>query len=158
MSALAMKSSVLHGAFTIERRFKSAPAKVFAAFTVEEQKRAWLGCDPDFETQVMKLDFRVGGVEMNRTGPKGGAVHAMDGLYLDIVPDRRFVMSMVMHLDERKISVSLLTVEFIPDGAGTRLLFTEQFAFLDGYADVEGRKEGSNIGLDMLEKYLGESV
>jgi uncharacterized protein YndB with AHSA1/START domain len=156
MSALAMQRSVLHGDFTIERRFRASPAKVFAAFTVEEQKRQWFGCDPEFEMQVMTLDFRVGGKEVNRTGPKGGTVHAMDGVYLDIVPDRRFVMSMVMHLDARKISVSLLTVEFLPDGAGTRLLFTEQYAFLDGYAEVADREEGSNAGLDVLEKYLGE--
>lgn len=156
MSALAMPPSVLHGAFTIERRYKSAPARVFAAFTVEEEKRKWFGCDPSFDMQVMSLDFRVGGVEMNRTGPKGGPVHAMDGLYLDIVPSKRFVMSMVMHLDDRKISVSLLTCEFIPEGTGTLLRFTEQYAFLDGYAETAEREEGTNAGLDVLDKYLGE--
>ena len=40
-----------------------------------------------------------------------------------------------MHLDDTRISVSLATVELKPAGKGTRLIFTEQGAFLDGYDD-----------------------
>ena len=32
-------------------------------------------------------------------------------------------------LDHRLVSVSLTTIEFVPDGGGTRLVFTEQGAF-----------------------------
>ena len=40
-----------------------------------------------------------------------------------------------MHIGDTRISVSLATIELKPEGTGTRLTFTEQGAFLDGYDD-----------------------
>ena len=59
-----------------------------------------------------------------------------------------------MHLDERRISVSLTTIEFFAVAGGTRLVLTEQGAFLDGYDDIAGREEGTRIGLDNLDRQL----
>jgi len=56
-----------------------------------------------------------------------------------------------MHLEERRISVSLATVEFRPVGdSGTRLVFTEQGAFLDGHEFPAQRSEGMGSLLDAL--------
>ena len=55
-----------------------------------------------------------------------------------------------MHLDETRISVSLATVEFKPEGDGTRLIFTEQGAFLDGYDEPAQREHGTGELLDAL--------
>lgn len=55
-----------------------------------------------------------------------------------------------MHLDENRISVSLATVELRPEGKGTRLVFTEQGAFLDGYDDAGSREHGTRELLDAL--------
>ena len=38
-----------------------------------------------------------------------------------------------MYMDKTRISVSLATVEFKPDGQGTRLVYTEQAVYLDGH-------------------------
>ena len=57
-----------------------------------------------------------------------------------------------MHLDERRISVSLTTIEFFAVAGGTRLVLTEQGVFLDGYDDIAGREEGTRIGLDNLDR------
>jgi hypothetical protein len=59
-----------------------------------------------------------------------------------------------MHLDDRRISVSLTTVEMTPKGKGTRLVFTEHGVFLDGYDDSGSRERGSNFMLDELGKAL----
>jgi hypothetical protein len=59
-----------------------------------------------------------------------------------------------MHLDETRISVSLATVELRPAGAGTRLTFTEQVVFLDGYDNAAEREEGTRAGLDNLDAEL----
>ena len=45
-------------------------------------------------------------------------------------------------------------MEFKAEGGGTRLVFTEQGAFLDGYEDVAGREEGTRIGLANLAAAL----
>jgi uncharacterized protein YndB with AHSA1/START domain len=77
-------------------------------------------------------------------------VHRFDGLYQDIVPDERIVLTCDMHLDDRLISVSLTTIELRPAGSDTRLIFTEQGAFLDGYDDAGQREEGTHEWLDAL--------
>ena len=63
-----------------------------------------------------------------------------------------------MHLDDTRISVSLATVEFKPAGAGTRPIFIEQAAFLDGYNDLVGREHRTRAGLDNLDVSSGGSA
>ncbi len=146
--------SVLHAAFTIERRYEATPARVFAAWATKEAKARWFACTGDWVTTRHEMDFRVGGRERLNTGPAGGTDHGFDAIYHDIVPGERIVYSYAMHLDDRRISVSLATVEFKAKGRGTTLVFTEQGAFLDGYDDVAGREHGTRIGLDNLASAL----
>ncbi len=70
------------------------------------------------------------------------------------MPGERIVYAYAMHLDDRRISVSLATVEFKAKGKRTTLVFTERGAFLDGYDDVGGREHGTRIGLDNLAAAL----
>jgi uncharacterized protein YndB with AHSA1/START domain len=46
------------------------------------------------------------------------------------------------------------TLEFIPDGAGTRFILTEQGAYLDGLDTCAQREEGTRGLLDALASYL----
>lgn len=55
-----------------------------------------------------------------------------------------------MHLDENRISVSVATVEFKSESAGTRLICTEQGVHLDGYDTPAQREEGTGHILDAL--------
>jgi hypothetical protein len=50
-----------------------------------------------------------------------------------------------MHLDGRKISVSLATFALKTSGGGAHLKMHEQGAFLDGYDDAGRRKRGTTI-------------
>lgn len=77
-------------------------------------------------------------------------MHAFDGHYQDIVENQRIVYSYDMHMDAARISVSLATVELRPEGRGTRLVFTEQGAFLDGHDNPAQREEGTGWLLDAL--------
>lgn len=146
--------TVVHATFTIERHYPVSPAQAFAAWADPSAKRRWFACHDDWEPGAHEMDFRIGGREHLRTGPPGGVAHVFNAVYHDIVPDNRIVYSYDMRLDERRISVSLATVEFRASGSGTLLVFTEQGAFLDGYDDVVGREEGTRIGLDNLGREL----
>lgn len=64
--------------------------------------------------------------------------------------DERIVYTYDMHLDDQRISVSLATVQLEPAGAGTRLTFTEQGAYLDGFDTIDVREEGAGQLLDAL--------
>ena len=142
--------SVTHATFVIERSYDASPARVFAAWASPEAKGRWFVGPDDWESSDHELDFRVGGRERVSGGPPGGPVHAFDARYQDIVPDRRIVSTYDMHMDKTRISVSLATVEFMPEGAGTRLIYTEQGAFLDGYDNPKDRERGTADLLDAL--------
>jgi uncharacterized protein YndB with AHSA1/START domain len=149
--------SVHHATFVIERRYPTSPARVFKAWADRDAKRRWYACHDDWHVTHYELDFRVGGRESLDTGPAGEQVHRYNALYHDIVPNERIIYSYDMRLDERRISVSLATVEFKSAGSGTRMIFTEQLAMLDGYDDLAGREEGTRIGLDNLGRQLSGS-
>lgn len=59
-----------------------------------------------------------------------------------------------MHLDDRKISVSLATLEFKATDEGARFVMTEQGAFFDGYDDAGSREHGTNDLIDRLSATL----
>jgi uncharacterized protein YndB with AHSA1/START domain len=146
--------SVTHTTFVIERTYPASPARVFSAFADPAIKSRWFGGPPEWGPNEQSLDFRVGGREISRGGPKGGPVHAFEAHYYDIVPNERIVYAYEMHLDQTKISVSLATIDLKPDGTGTKLTLTEQGAFLDGWDDPAGRERGTRELLNMLGAFL----
>jgi uncharacterized protein YndB with AHSA1/START domain len=146
--------SVTHAVFTIERTYAASPARVFKAFADPTAKAKWFGGPEEWEKGPSTFDFRVGGRETNVGGPKDGVMHAFNCLYQDIVPDERIVYTYDMMLGDTRISVSLATIEFKASGPGTKLVFTEQGAFLDGYDDAGGREEGTQWLLGKLEASL----
>lgn len=153
------KRSVTFATFSIERVLKSSPAKVFRAFADPAQKQKWFGGPPEWGEDKRTMDFRVGGTETSVGGPPGGFVSAFRGTYLDIVEPTaaaagRIVIAYDMIVDDARISVSLNTVELRPAGAGTRLVLTEQGAFLDGHDDPAGREEGTRQLLEQLARFV----
>lgn len=148
------KRSAVHHTFAIERTFAAPPARVYKAFANAEAKARWFVGPDEWSTGKHELDFRVGGREGVASRQPGGPTHRFDARYQDIVPNERIVYTYDMHLDDRRISVSLATLEFTPAGAGTRLVLTEQGVFLDGYDNPADRERGTHDLLDKLEAEL----
>ena len=148
------QTSVSHGTFVIERTYAAPPARVFAAWADPAAKAAWFVGPGGWTELRRELDFRIGGRERLTGAHPAGRVSDFDGVYHDIVPDRRIVYSYGMHVDDRRISVSLATVELAPVGRGARLTFTEQAAFLDGFDGAAGREQGTGVLLDQLGRLL----
>lgn len=148
------KRTATHATFVIERDYPHPPAKVFAAFADPKKKARWFGGPEEWEKSNHKLDFRIGGQESVSGGPPGGTVHAYNAEIWDIVENERIVTSYQMHLDDRRISVSLATYEFKLSGASTTFVLTEQGVFLDGYDDAGQREEGTRELLSQLGTYL----
>jgi uncharacterized protein YndB with AHSA1/START domain len=146
--------SVTHATIVVERNYDASPARVFAAWVDPAVKFRWFARADGWETVEYDLDFRVGGREHSAARPPGGPVHVYEARYQDIVPDQRIIFAYDMYLDETRISVSLATVELNPAGSGTRLLYTEQGAFLDGHEVPAEREHGFGSLLDALAAEL----
>jgi uncharacterized protein YndB with AHSA1/START domain len=110
---------------TIERRFRAVPERVFAAFTDPEVLRRWWAAAPGWETPVAEVDARPGG--RYRCAMKDPAAPAPDvvvGTYVEVVPPERLVYTWGWEGDPPEQAgslASLVTVEFQPDGEGTRV-------------------------------------
>ena len=148
--------SVVHGAFTLKRAYDAPVERLWRALSDIEAKAKWFSGPAGEWTEIERsMDFRVGGAERAKGRWASGVVSTFDAVYHDILPDARLVYSYVMHLDERKISVSLATMELKPDGpARATLTITEQGAFLDGYDDAGSRERGTAFLLDKIAALL----
>jgi uncharacterized protein YndB with AHSA1/START domain len=146
--------SVTHATFAIERTYPAPPARVFDAFKDPAAKRRWFVEGEDWTVEEFTSDFRVGGGERSRFRFRGGPMISNDTVYQDIVPDRRIIIAYTMTVGENRISASLATMEFAPEESGTRLTFTEQGAFLDGYDGAADRERGTRDLFDALGREL----
>ena len=147
--------TVTNAAFTIERIVKASPARVFAAYATLEARSAWFKAPTDIETLNRELDFRIGGRERFRARWPSGLVSDFQAAYHDIVENERIVLVYDLLHDEVMLSVSLQTIELRAEGAGTRLLHTEQAAYFSGGIEaVQGREHGTSWHVDNLVAVL----
>jgi uncharacterized protein YndB with AHSA1/START domain len=147
---------IAHGQFTIERIYDAAPARVFSAWADPAVKARWFVGPEGWTPIERKLDFRIGGQELLHGRFAAKETHFLAQFH-SIVVDERIVFTYDMRLSGRHHSVSLATVELTPSGRGTRLIFTEQVAFLDGTDGNEGtvsRQLGTAAHLDRLALQL----
>lgn len=139
--------SIAHGSFTIDRVFPAKPERVFRSWSDREEKAKWFPVGDVFE-------FEVGGREYQADSAPDGTQFVFDVRYHDIVPNQRIVYAYEMLMNGQRISVSVATVELVPEGEGTRMIVTEQGAFLDGLDTTRQREEGTNQLMDALARAL----
>ena len=152
--------SIKHDSFVIERILNYSPEALYHAWTVPEAKARWFNGPHDKWTeQVREMDVRVGGRERVIGKFADGSESRFEALYFDIVPERRLVYTYDMFWQGKKISVSLASIEFVAlgkdPGRSSKLIVTEQHAFLDGYEDGGSRERGTLGLMDNLVVALG---
>jgi uncharacterized protein YndB with AHSA1/START domain len=136
---------VIHSTFSLERVYPTSPARVFAAWAEPAAKARWFSPNGPH-----KLDFRVGGQEVNRARNPGGQDLSFESQYHDIVADQRIAYTSTLSVADTVVTVSLTTVELTPEGDSTRLVLTEHGAFLDGHEQPDWREQGTSQWLDAL--------
>jgi uncharacterized protein YndB with AHSA1/START domain len=147
----------VHATFHLERTYDAPITRVWKALTDEGAKSKWFSGPPGkWELLERHMDVRVGGGERLRGRWEGGVVSTFDANYHDVIANERLVYSYAMHLDEKKISVSLATMQLVSNAGKTTLKVTEQGAFLDGYDDAGSREQGTGFLLDALGASLKE--
>jgi uncharacterized protein YndB with AHSA1/START domain len=151
--------TIVHETIVLERHYDATPARVFRAFSDPAAKALWFPAAPDhWHTRAERtLDFRVGGLETSASGPPGGELYYYSARYHDIVPDERIIFSYEMTHVGRRLSVSVQSIDLIADHGGTRLVLTDQGAYLDDLDTPQQRRGGIEPQLDKLAKVLTTS-
>ena len=124
--------------------------------TPNQFRKLALGFDGAVESSHMNHpDFRVGGKERFHARWPSGMITDFQATYHDIVEGERIILAYDMFHDADKLSVSLLTIEFRAEGDKTRLIHTEQGAYLVGGAEaVQSREHGTTWHIDNLVALL----
>lgn len=151
--------TVTHGTFVIEKEYTAPVEKTFSAFADAQKKRKWFAEGEGFAIDAFEVDFKVGGKETSRFRFIGGKPEdAMsmgnDSVYMDIIENKRIVVAYTMTINDRRISSSLATVEFLKTDTGSKLIFTEQGAYFEGSDGLEGREKGWHELINQLGDLL----
>ncbi|KTE31752.1 MULTISPECIES: SRPBCC family protein [unclassified Sphingopyxis] len=152
------ESRIHHASFSVERGYRSPRERVWAAFTDAASRRRWLVESDGWTVHAYDppREVKPGAVETSRFSPPGADIEITnDTTYLDVEPAARLIFAYAMTMGGAPLSSSLSTVEFFDEGAGTRLVLTEQGAYHDG--NVAGREEGTRELFEALAKELAEA-
>ena len=128
--------SAVHSTFVLERSFPKSPEKVFAAFADATKKLRWFAEGEGHKIEEYAMDFRLGGIErlryrMSEGTPIAGMYITNEGRFQDIAPNHRIVTASTMDLNDKRISASLVTFEFLPTEKGTDLVCTHQGTYIE---------------------------
>lgn len=149
---------VNHDTIVLERTYSAPPARVFNAFADPEARLRWGRPSENTGLVYDETDFRVGGVDISRCGPKGHLIYRVESLYWNIVPESRIVWSEVVSEGVNRLSFSLITVALDAAEGGTRLVFTDQIAAFGGASMIEGSRQGYGAALDNLHAEFARQV
>ena len=143
--------TITHGHFTIERVLRATPARVFAAWSSTKAMLQWFHGPAEWGAPNLEIDFRIGGGGRSSAGPKGGVPHRFESRYYDIVENERIVYAYEMYSGPKRMSVSLATIELQAVPGGTKLVLTEQGAFIDeSWGGNDSREQGTRGLLEQL--------
>jgi uncharacterized protein YndB with AHSA1/START domain len=147
--------TIVHDTFVLERTYPHPAERVYAAWSSLDAKAAWFGGNGPAAVAEGRytMDFRVGGSEHLEMA-MGDTPVEFDVRYMDIVPSQRIVYAYDMHIGGARISASLATIEFFAQGDATRMVVTENGAYLDGLDDPRMREHGTGELLDALGRSL----
>lgn len=144
-----------HHTITVNRAFQATRAVVFAAWRDPAALQRWyVPGDAHWTSKIVAHDFRVGGSKRISFGPRDEVPYTEDCRYEDIVDGQRLCFSMTIARAARRLTTSMVTVQFLNAGARVHVIVTDQLVILDGGDTAEDRERGWGETLDKLVRLL----
>jgi uncharacterized protein YndB with AHSA1/START domain len=142
-----------HATIKLQHSYSAPLDRVFAEFTDPLARARWSAPSND-ELIYDESDFRIGGKDVFRCGPKGHPKFRGETRYLDIVPNARIVSTETLDVDGQRLSVALTTLDFEPTELGTKLTATIQIVSFAGADVIHEYESGNKSALKNLSLHL----
>jgi uncharacterized protein YndB with AHSA1/START domain len=136
---------VTHSTFTLERRYPASVERVFEAWANPEARKRWMAQGAEHSQ-----DFVVGGLETVKGFDGQGRPLTYEARYAEIATNERILTTSTLHTGDRLSTVSVTSVEFRAEDAGTLLVLTEHGVYLAGQEQPAWREHGTAQQLDTL--------
>jgi uncharacterized protein YndB with AHSA1/START domain len=144
---------VTHSTFTLERRYPASVERVFEAWANPEARKRWMAQGAEHSQ-----DFVVGGLETVKGFDGQGRPLTYEARYAEIVPNERILTTSTLHTEDRLSTVSVTSVEFQAEDAGTLLVLTEHGVYVAGQEQPAWREHGTGQQLDTLAAEFSETT
>ncbi len=112
-------------ALRLSRRFKAPREAVFRAFTDPVALAKWFGPE-GMNVDNVKIDLRPGGAYSMAFNQVDGEAHGLSGVYREISPPERLVMTWVWDHGDWAGLETLVTIELDEAGGETELTLTHE--------------------------------
>jgi uncharacterized protein YndB with AHSA1/START domain len=143
-----------HATITLQHSYSAPPERVFSEFADPVTRARWSA--PSRDALIYdEADFRIGGKDVFRCGPKGDLKFRGETRYLDIIPNARVVSSETVEKDGQRLAAALTTLVFEPMEDSTNLTVTVQMVSFAGPEMIHGYESGNKSALKNLALHLG---
>lgn len=150
-----MNNQPQHATIALEHSYAAPPETVFAEFADPVARARWSA--PSNDVLIYdEADFRVGGKDRFRCGPKANPNIHGETRYLHIVPNSCVVSSETLDIDGQRLAVALTTLDFQATGQGTNLEVTIQVVSFAGSEMIRGYESGNKSALRNLSQHLSK--
>jgi uncharacterized protein YndB with AHSA1/START domain len=136
---------VTHSTFTLERRYPASVERVFQAWANPQQRKRWMAQGAEHSQ-----NFVVGGLETVKGVDGKGRPLTYQAQYAEIVTNQRILTTSTLHTGDQLSTVSVTSIEFREEDAGTLLVLTEHGIYLPGQEQPAWREHGTAQQLDFL--------
>ena len=137
----------------LTRRFKAPREAVFRAFTDPEALVKWYGPE-GMSVDDLKVDLRPGGAYSLVFRQADGGGHALSGVYREVSPPGRLVMTWVWGQGDMAGAETLVTIELAEAGAETELTLTHEM--LPSQNSIDHHGKGWMSIFNCLDRYVEE--
>lgn len=146
---------VKHATFVFERTSSASVDRVFAALANPVERAQWGVPSEKAALAYEQTDFREGGHDVFRCGPKHDPQYRGVTTYLDVVANERILSTELVETSGRKLLATMSTTTLEARAGGTQITVTIQVTSLAGDDMIKGAQNGTAASLDNLVMMLG---
>ncbi len=136
----------------LSRRFKATREAVFRAFTDPVELAKWFGPE-GMNVDNVQIDLRPGGAYSMVFNEADGGIHGLSGVYREISPPERLVMTLVWDDGDMAGLETLVTLEFAAAGAETELTVIHEK--LPSQNSLDLHNQGWTSSFKCLDQLIG---